>query len=273
MPELPEVENLVRQLKSSILNHTILSSIALSPMLRREIPKDLSKNTTDTKIQDITRRAKYIIISLSNAYSLIIHLGMTGRINIKQGSYEPKKHDHVIMHLSNNLTMVYNDPRRFGLIDLTKTNSLYEHKLFSHLGVEPLSENFHNAYLLAKLKDKKSAIKNAIMNNEIIVGVGNIYASEALFLAHIKPYRTASSITEAEGTLLVASIKKILQQAIDSGGSSIRDFVSIDNQKGGFQKLFKVYGRRASPCFDCGSIIEKITQAGRSSFFCPKCQK
>ncbi len=273
MPELPEVENLVRQLKSSILNHTILSSVVLSPRLRREIPKDLSKNTTETNINEITRRAKYIIITLSNSHSLIIHLGMTGRINIKQGSYAPEKHDHMIMHLSDNLTMVYNDPRRFGLIDLTKTIGLYEHKLFNHLGVEPLSEDFHSAYLLKKLRDKKSAIKNAIMNNEIIVGIGNIYASEALFLSHIRPDRVAGSITEIEATLLVESIKKILQQAIDSGGSSIRDFVSIDNKKGGFQKLFKVYGRRGSKCFDCGAMIEKITQAGRSSFFCPQCQK
>ena len=273
MPELPEVENLVRQLKSSILNHTILNSLILSPRLRREIPKDLSTNTTDTKINAITRRAKYIIMTLDNPYSLIIHLGMTGRINIKKGTYAAEKHDHMIMHLSDNLTMVYNDPRRFGLIELAKTRSLYEHKLFNHLGVEPLSEDFNIAYLLTKLKDKKSAIKNVIMNNEIIVGVGNIYASEALFLSHIRPDRIAGSITENEVELLVESIKKILQQAVAYGGSTIRDFVSIDNTKGGFQKLFKVYGRRDIPCFDCRSIIEKITQAGRSSFFCPKCQK
>jgi formamidopyrimidine-DNA glycosylase len=273
MPELPEVENLVRQLKSSILNRTILSSITLSPRLRRDIPKDLSKNTTHTKINTITRRAKYIIMTLSNAYSLIIHLGMTGRINIIKDVYTTQKHDHLIMRLSDDLTMVYNDPRRFGLVDLTNTNGLSEHKLFNHLGVEPLSEEFNSTYLLTKLKDKQSAIKNVIMNNEIIVGVGNIYASEALFLSHIRPDRIAGSITEKEATLLVESIKKILQQAINSGGSSIRDFVSIDNKKGGFQKLFKVYGRRGSPCLDCESIIEKITQAGRSSFFCPQCQK
>lgn len=273
MPELPEVENLVRQLKSSIQDNVICSAMVLSPTLRQPISGDLSKNTTNAKINEIRRRAKYIIIDLDNDYSLVIHLGMTGRINIIKGSYKEQKHDHIIMQLSDDVKMLYNDPRRFGLVLLVSTIDLAQHQLFNHLGLEPLTEEFDSNYLLSNLKNKKSSIKNALMNNQIIVGVGNIYASEALFLAHIRPNRLSNSISKNEAELLVNAIKKILQQAIDSGGSSIRDFVSIDNNKGGFQKLFKIYGKKGQPCVICGSVIEKIIQAGRSSFFCPECQR
>lgn len=295
MPELPEVENLTRQLKSSLTNCVILDTKILFNKLRSIVPADLSAKTKGAKILHLHRRAKYIIIDLSNQYSIIIHLGMTGRINIKQNEHnvledgevsqnrscsfnfgswhEIQKHDHIIMTLSNNMTLIYNDPRRFGLIDIINTKDLLKHKLFSHLGIEPLEEEFNASYLFEKLKNKKASIKNTIMDNRVIVGVGNIYASEALFLAHIRPDRIATSLTKKEIELLVLAIKEILQKAINAGGSSIRDFVSIDNKKGGFQKLFSVYAKTNLPCSCCGSYIKKITQSGRSSFFCPSCQK
>lgn len=273
MPELPEVENLTRQLKSTIESHIIINVKILFGKLRSIIPINLANKTIGAKIINLRRRAKYIILNLDNDYSIVIHLGMTGRVNIQRGFYEIQKHDHLIMTLSNDMTLIYNDPRRFGLIELIKTNDLELHRLFAHLAIEPLEDNFNASYLLNKIKNKASSIKNAIMDNRIIVGVGNIYASEALFVSHIRPDRIASSIKPKEAELLVKAIKEILQKAIKAGGSSIRDFVNIDNQKGGFQNLFSVYGRASLPCYGCGSIIQKIIQSGRSSFFCPSCQK
>lgn len=271
MPELPEVETVRRELEPHVTGNTISSAKILSPSLRSPLPQDMSELLTDKNIVSITRRAKYLLFMIDCGLTMVVHLGMTGRLSIVTKSYIPVKHDHVILFL-NEKALVYNDPRRFGLIELTKTDEINCHRLFAHLGLEPLTKNFTENYLQAKLQKRKTPIKVAIMDNVVIVGVGNIYASESLFLAAISPLRGANDLSLVELKKLVAAIKQVLQEAIESGGSSIRDFVSIDNNKGYFQHNFAVYGKAGNDCRRCGGAISKIYQGGRATFFCAGCQ-
>lgn len=258
MPELPEVETVVRELKQSLIGKKFGEIITLRDNIREPIP-DLS-GLHGAMIKSVTRRAKYIVIN----DALVIHLGMSGQILIDRPK-ERKKHDHVIFELSNGDEMVFNDARRFGLV------TLYKNELFSHLGPEPLSDEFTTAYLKKALSTRKGPIKVAIMDQELVVGVGNIYAAESLFRSGINPKTPANKVkNHAE---LVKNIRKVLEEAIESGGSTLRDYVRSSGELGYFQHSFAVYGREGKPCIKCKTPIEKITQGGRSTFFCPKCQK
>lgn len=271
MPELPEVETVMRALEPHVMGSTIVAAKVLSPALRISLPQDMEKTISSREIVSIKRRARYLLFELSNGLTMVVHLGMTGRLTIAVKSYIPVKHDHVILYLDDR-ALVYNDPRRFGLIDLIETNKILSHKLFANLGLEPFDKDFTANYLKEKLKIRQIPIKGAIMDNKTLVGVGNIYASEALFLASISPLRKANDLSLLECERLVSAIKIVLQNAIDSGGSSIRDFVSIDNNKGYFQHNFAVYGRAGSNCRKCSAVIVKIYQGGRATFFCRRCQ-
>jgi formamidopyrimidine-DNA glycosylase len=277
MPELPEVETVCRGLSGNILGLKVSSVEVYAEKLRDFIPLDLNKKILNHTITKIERKAKYILIHLAanaNFQSpvLIIHLGMSGRLTIQDEVYERKKHDHVILKL-NSLLLVFNDARRFGIFTLTDLENLSRHKLFRKLGLEPLSSDFTVAKLKALFKNRNKNIKNTLMDASLIVGIGNIYASEALFRSGIHPERTASSLTDKDIKKLHEQIIITLEDAIRAGGSTLKDFSKANGESGYFQYQFKVYGREGLPCFTCKTLIQRIVQGGRSSFFCSKCQK
>jgi formamidopyrimidine-DNA glycosylase len=279
MPELPEVETVCRGLAKPLTNARITDAAAHRADLRAPLPRDLGKRLKGAKILAVTRRAKYILIALDTDETLLLHLGMSGRMVLSRDDLPLQKHDHISLSFDNGFHTRFNDPRRFGTCDLVPTVKLYEHKLLKSLGIEPLSDAFTGDTLAKLLKGRKTSVKTAIMDQRLVVGVGNIYACEALFAAHINPERQAGSCKPAEIKLLAASIRKTLNAAIKAGGSSLRDYVQADGELGYFQHHFAVYGREGLPCPGCDCVpaktkgIRRITQGGRSSFYCPSKQK
>ncbi len=283
MPELPEVETVKRGLEEFIINENIKKVHLSKFSLRFPWPKDFVSKVIGKKIISIKRRAKYIIIGLSDNYSIIAHLGMSGSYKVLKKSeaqnYTILKHDHLIIDLDN-FKIVYNDPRRFGYIDLTNQEP-ETHKFLSSLGPEPLS-NYFNAYDLAKtLLNKSKPIKNSLLDQNIVSGLGNIYVCEALFRSRINPKKNCSKLVTSKGKprknliLLVQKINEVIKEAIEVGGSSLRDFSNISGKTGYFQFSFNVYNRENEKCqLDyCDGVIKRIIQSGRSTFFCSKCQK
>jgi formamidopyrimidine-DNA glycosylase len=273
MPELPEVETIKRGLENYIIGKKIAKIKRSDKKLRFPFPNHFDENLIDAEIDLVFRRARYLLLKLSNKKTLLIHLGMTGRLNfIKSKSDLNHKHDHLVINFTDNTSLVYNDVRRFGFIDLILTEKLDSHKMIKNLGPEPLSSNFSSTYLSEILKNKTINIKTAMMDNKIVVGVGNIYINESLFLSKISPLTSANKLEISKIKFLVENIKKTLTKAIDLGGSSLRDYVDLKGDVGKFQFDFKVYSRHNQKCVDCFCIIKKIKQNGRSSFYCSKCQ-
>lgn len=270
MPELPEVETVVRALSQSVTGSRISGVELRRKDLRIPFPKDFSLIVSGSVIEAVTRRAKYLLFSLDNDHAILAHLGMSGSFSVN-AKHTPTAHDHVIFTLSDKRKIIYNDPRRFGLMTLVKKSEYADHKLLVDLGPEPFSDEFNASYLEAALASRKAPIKPVIMDQNLVVGVGNIYASEALFLAGIDPRKPAADKASKAG-LLVKSIRKVLADAIESGGSSLRDFVHISGESGYFQHKFNVYGREGEPCFTCKNPILSIRQAGRATFLCSNCQ-
>ena len=275
MPELPEVQTVVNGIKSKINKHKILRFKKYISKLRYPIQKNLSSKVESSTVTTVFRRAKYIIINLSNNRSLVIHLGMSGRIIIIKNNKKKFKHTHFSILFDKNLVFQFIDPRRFGYIFVTETASLEKHRFFVNLGVEPLIEQFNDRYLLNVTKNKKSSIKNIIMNQKYIVGVGNIYASEALFMSGIHPSRLGKDITKRDCEKLVCAIKSVLKKSIKLGGSSINDHTMVSGKMGYFQNKLYVYGKEGSKCAkrSCQSPIIRIVIAQRSSFYCSECQR
>ena len=275
MPELPEVQTVVNGIKSKINKHKILRFKKYISKLRYPIQKNLSSKVESSTVTTVFRRAKYIIINLSNNRSLVIHLGMSGRIIIVKNNKKKFKHTHFSILFNKNLVIQFIDPRRFGYIFVTETASLERHRFFVNLGVEPLISQFNDRYLLNVTKNKKSPIKNIIMNQKYIVGVGNIYASEALFMSGIHPFRLGKDITKRDCVKLVRAIKSVLKKSIKLGGSSINDHTMVSGKMGYFQNKLYVYGKEGSKCAkrSCQSPIIRIVIAQRSSFYCSECQK
>lgn len=272
MPELPEVETVMRGLSAVLMGRHFTSIEMRRKNLRFALPKSMDEHLCGKKITGLSRRAKYILISFTGNKTLIVHLGMSGRMVIDNGASQPHKHDHVIFQTSAHHQIKFNDPRRFGMMDVVDSDKVHQHKLLKHLGVEPLDTAFSGAALHAKLKSKKVAVKLAIMDQQVVVGVGNIYACEALFASHIHPQRPSHSLSLDECAALVAAIKSVLKRAIAKGGSSLRDYVQADGELGYFQHEFAVYGREGEPCKGCtckSKKVLRITQGGRSTFFCP----
>jgi len=280
MPELPEVETVCRGLAKAMTGQKITRVETRRANLRIPFPKNL-KNIEGATVKDIARRAKYILMHLSSGDTLLMHLGMSGRMVIhgNNAEVEDNKHDHMVLHLQNGTRIIFNDPRRFGLVDLAASDAVLAHKFFIHLGPEPFDKTFNAEYLMDEFKGKKPPVKVAIMDQRLVVGVGNIYAAEALFRAGIDPTRPAGKIKKAEAEKLVTSIREVLKEAIKSGGSSLRDYVQADGELGYFQHHFAVYDREGQKCKGCTCKIEKttgirrITQGGRSTFFCATKQK
>lgn len=270
MPELPEVETVKRGLE--ILADKKISHVFRSEKkLRINSSLDLH-NLKDAKIIKINRRARYLIIDFSNKTSLILHLGMSGKVTINS-LFKKLKHDHFALEFEDKSWLVFNDARRFGFVDLIETRNLAKHKMLAKLGPEPLSDEFEFSYLKTQLSRKKMNIKTTMMDNEIVVGVGNIYINESLFDCGISPLRDASKLKDLEIKNLISSIKKTIKRAIELGGSSISDYVNSKGDLGYFQNTFKTYGREGQNCLHCKKPIQRIVQNGRSSFFCKNCQK
>jgi len=277
MPELPEVETVSQGIKSKLLNHKISKVIVKRRDLRFRMDTKLEQKITNTKINSVSRRAKYILINLDNGLTVIIHLGMSGRIVVEdlKSSKNVFKHTHLEIITTGKKKMKFIDPRRFGSVLLHETNNLNTHKLIKNLAPEPLSKEFNATYLFKALKGRSANIKSIIMNQFIVVGVGNIYASESLYKAKIRPGRQAKSLSLTECVLLAKSIKKVLKRSIKLGGSSINDYSLVDGNLGFFQREFEVYGKEGKICRKktCHSKILRIVIAQRSSFYCSKCQK
>lgn len=270
MPELPEVETTKEGIKPYLEGQSIHEIAVRNSSLRVPVPANLNELCAGKKIIAVTRRAKYILVHLSQGY-LLIHLGMSGNLRLVPGNVRPEKHDHITLILMNGQALRFCDPRRFGLFLYVDENP-HQHKLLSHLGPEPLSTEFNGNYLHQRAKNKNKPIKSFIMDNEIVVGVGNIYATESLFLSGIHPNTPAKNISAEHCHLLVTHIKEVLQRAIECGGTTLRDFYAIDGKPGYFSIALQVYGRKNQPCLQCQQLIQAVIIGGRNSAFCPNCQ-
>ncbi|EEX39501.1 MULTISPECIES: bifunctional DNA-formamidopyrimidine glycosylase/DNA-(apurinic or apyrimidinic site) lyase [Vibrio] len=268
MPELPEVEVSRMGISPHLVGETVRSLTFRTPKLRWDIPAEL-KQMEGQVITAISRRAKYLMIETSVG-SAIVHLGMSGSLRVLDGDFPPAKHDHVDLTLTNGKVLRYNDPRRFGAWLWCPAGE--HHEVLGHMGPEPLTDEFNAAYLLHKARKKRVAVKSFIMDNKIVVGVGNIYANESLFSAHIHPLRPAHSLSEAEWTSLVADIKAVLTTAIAQGGTTLKDFAQADGKPGYFAQELQVYGKKGQPCPRCGEPIAELKIGQRNSFFCLQCQ-
>jgi formamidopyrimidine-DNA glycosylase len=268
MPELPEVETVKNGLLKSIAKATIDDVWLSSKKLRFPIAPKNFKKVIGLPILKIERRAKYLLFDLGDVI-LLNHLGMTGTWREWK---EDTLHDHAKIKLSNGKILVYNDPRRFGFFSVFNKKDILKNQFLKHLGPEPFADDFSAEYLLAKTKNKVAPLKNFIMDQKVVVGVGNIYASEALYMSKIKPTRQAKKLKRPEAEDLVQNIRKVLQSAIEAGGSYIRDFKGLDGTAS-FQMHFQVYDKSGKPCQHCKKPIQKIVQAGRSTYFCKNCQK
>ena len=287
MPELPEVEVVKRSLKSLMLNKTIRYFVIKNSKLRYKIDHKQFSNIKNVKVKSISRKSKYLIISLSNNLCVLIHLGMTGKFffvkknDLKKLSFYYnkndyiKKHDHLIMVLRNNNKVVYNDVRKFGFIKIIEKNHLFKSKHLKNLGPEPLTKKFNLGYSLGYFKNRNLNIKNCLMSQSFISGIGNIYANEILFKSKIIPTKAVKELKKHKVKNLIIATKKILKSSIEKGGSSIQNFKSANGMEGTFQDNFKVYNREGLKCsrINCYAIIKKQIIGQRSTFFCPKCQK
>lgn len=283
MPELPEVETVMQGL-IPFLDHQKISSLDIrSSALRIPIPKVKLQSLVDVRITSLKRRAKYILVNFENKKTLIAHLGMTGSFTVyppsKHKNIALDRHDHIMMVTDKNHKIVFRDPRRFGIIDVVNTDALQSYKALEKLGVEPLEDDFNADLLKEKLSTRRIAIKVAIMDQSVVVGVGNIYASEALFLSSMDPTIPANLLSQKALKILVKNIKKVLRAAIESGGSTLRDYRHVGGEHGYFQFNFSVYGKEGEACPDCTCSLKKtggirrIIQAGRSTFYCSTRQK
>jgi len=272
MPELPEVETTCNGIRPHIINKKVTDVVIRQNQLRWPITENLRERLLGQKIESVSRRAKYCLLKTDKAETVIIHLGMSGNLRISTMDQPAEKHDHVDFIFNDNTVLRFNDTRRFGAI-LATSDSIAEHPLISQLGPEPLSEALTGSHLYDLSKNRKATVKSFIMDGHHVVGVGNIYASESLFMAGILPSRAAGNISLKRYTKLVDCIKIVLQQSIDQGGTTLRDFVNEQGKPGYFQQSLSVYGRANEPCINCASPIKQLKIAQRASYFCPVCQK
>jgi formamidopyrimidine-DNA glycosylase len=294
MPELPEVETVRMGLEPVLVGNRFASVEQRRKDLRFPLPVNFAQRLSGRKVEALDRRAKYLLARLDDGEVLVMHLGMTGRFSIDHANgehIEPGEfyedapiaptHEHIVFHMGDGAAVRYADARRFGYMDLIRQSGLDEHALFKGLGIEPLSEGFTSEWLANRLQGKATSIKAALLDQRLIAGIGNIYACEALHRARISPLRLAGTIATKSGKptpkikALVDSIKAVLGRAIKAGGSSLRDYRSAEGRLGRFQHSFKVYGREGKPCRGkgCSGTVRRIVQNGRSTFYCPTCQK
>lgn len=283
MPELPEVETVRRGLAPSMEGQIITRAQVNRPDLRWPFPDNMADRLNGQRVEQLRRRSKYILADLSSGETLLIHLGMSGRMLVSGdplGQFvhdhpAPEKHDHVVFDMENGARITFNDPRRFGAMDLLDTKTAESHPLLAKIGPEPLSNDFSESHLIEALKSRRTPIKTALLDQKTVAGLGNIYVCEVLFRAKLHPATKAAEISERRIAAVVPIIREVLQQAIEAGGSSLKDFRQADGELGYFQHSFDVYGREGEPCKTpgCSDSVARISQSGRSSFFCPYCQR
>lgn len=283
MPELPEVETVRSGLAPAMEGQVIARAEVNRPDLRWPFPDRMAARLHGQKVLRLRRRSKYILADLSSGETLLIHLGMSGRMTVSGdplGRFQrdhpaAQKHDHVVLHMENGARIIFNDPRRFGAMDLLDTKTAAQHKLLAVLGPEPLGNDFHEDHLIAAFKGRRTPVKSALLDQKIVAGLGNIYVCEVLYRAKITPIRKVGDIAPKQVAALVPVIRQVLQDAIAAGGSSLRDFRQADGELGYFQHSFDVYGREGDPCHTqgCPDVIQRITQGGRSTFYCAQCQR
>ncbi|GAB5457153.1 MAG: bifunctional DNA-formamidopyrimidine glycosylase/DNA-(apurinic or apyrimidinic site) lyase [Henriciella sp.] len=281
MPELPEVETVRRGLSPVMQGKRIERLEVNRPNLRFPFPERFQARVEGATITHMVRRAKFLVTELSTDEALIMHLGMSGRFTVNSAAtadfhYDPgtkPAHDHVVFHMQGGATVTYNDPRRFGFMELWPIAELDSYPRIKDLGPEPLSNHFSAAYLDERLADKASPIKAALLDQSVVAGLGNIYVCEALFRSGISPRRKASSVVGRRNARLAPAINGVISEAIEAGGSSISDFASASGELGYFQKAFAVYDREGSSCTQCAKPIKRLVQSGRSTFYCSHCQR
>jgi formamidopyrimidine-DNA glycosylase len=276
MPELPEVETVRRGLAPAMEGRKLVRVQMHRPNLRFPFPDDLGQRLIGKKVKNLGRRAKFLLITLVDGTILITHLGMSGSFRIFKTNPPPlDKHDHVVFNISNGFEIRYNDPRRFGFMGLTTEAEIAGHPMLSKIGPEPVYPGVSGSELAARLEGKSAPIKTALLDQSVIAGIGNIYASEALFMAGISPKRKASNVQGKRAENLAEAIKEVLLKAIAAGGSSLKNHHQTSGELGYFQHSFRVYGRAGKLCTICGSgvVVNQIIQSGRSTFFCSRCQK
>ncbi len=271
MPELPEVEIVVRNLQKILSPPFFIKDwVFFRKNLRFVIPKNKLRQLMYQKILSVSRRAKYLLFETDTKF-IILHLGMTGSWRLEKSNWSKRTHDHVAFEFGSNQFLVYEDARRFGFIEVCAKNKI--EKRFQHVGVEPLAESFNQAFISRSFKKLNSPIKNALMNQKFVVGIGNIYASEILFRAQVSPLKNCSRITLKQYAKIWECTKTILQNAIEQGGSTVDNYKNSFGESGNFQNLLRVYGREGEFCFVCGTEIKSKFLAGRNTFWCPACQK
>ena len=283
MPELPEVETVRRGLAPVMEGQGIARAQVNRPDLRWPFPPGMAERLGGQRVLMLRRRSKYLLADLSSGETLLVHLGMSGRMLVSGAPLgrfvhdhpAPEKHDHVILDMANGARITFNDPRRFGAMDLMPTATAEAHPLLARLGPEPLGNAFNEARLGAAFAGRKTSIKAALLDQRIVAGLGNIYVCEALFRAGISPRRRAGNLGPRRIARLVTAIRDVLRAAIAAGGSSLRDYRQADGELGYFQHAFDVYGREGAPCRTpgCEARITRIVQSARSSFYCPRCQR
>jgi formamidopyrimidine-DNA glycosylase len=283
MPELPEVETVRRGLAPVMEGRAIVRTQVNRPDLRWPLPARMAERLTGARVLALRRRSKYILADLSTAETLLIHLGMSGRMLVSGamlGAFHhdhpaPQKHDHVVLDIEGGTRVTFNDARRFGAMDLMPTEAAEAHPLLARLGPEPLGNTFDGAFLTAALAGRRTPIKAALLDQHLVAGLGNIYVCEVLYRAGIAPQRLARDLTAGQAAGLVPVIRDVLDEAIAAGGSSLRDYRQADGELGYFQHAFRVYDREGQPCATpgCSGTVARIVQSGRSSFYCPACQR
>jgi formamidopyrimidine-DNA glycosylase len=270
MPELPEVETTRRGITPALVGQRISRVIVREPRLRWRVPKGLAELVQGQRVRAVRRRAKYLLIDLERG-ALIVHLGMSGSLRVLTESIAPLAHDHIDIVTSSGTCIRFNDPRRFGCLLWVEDDPL-QHALLKSLAPEPLSDDFNAMYLQAAAKGRRVAIKQLLMNSQVVVGVGNIYASEALFRAGVRPKRAAGRLKQSEFAAIVKAVKTVLTEAIDVGGTTLRDYINPQGMPGYFKQKLFVYERSDEPCRKCRTPIRHFTQGQRSTYFCPTCQ-
>jgi formamidopyrimidine-DNA glycosylase len=297
MPELPEVETVCRGLEPALAGRRIAAVRLNRPDLRFPFPSGLAEALAGAEVSHVERRAKYILVHLSNGAIMLAHLGMTGRFTVWRADGEAQNlgefyfaeeagrqgdgpHDHMVIDLEDGTRIVYADPRRFGFVDLIAPGAMEGNRFLAGLGVEPLGNGFNAGYLADALAGRKTPLKAALLDQRIIAGLGNIYVCEALYRARLSPRRMAGTIVRKRGSsprveALVAAVRAVLGEAISAGGSTLRDYAHTDGSSGSFQQRFDVYDREGEPCRSpgCTSTVRRIVQSGRSTFYCPTCQR
>ena len=281
MPELPEVETVRRGLSPAMTGQRIVRAEARRADLRFPFPARLAERLAGARIVNLGRRAKYLVAELDSGEALIMHLGMTGRFTVSDGKIggfvhdagKDEKHDHMVMELENGVRVVFNDARRFGFFEMWPVGEIDSYPAFAALGPEPMSNEFNGPYLRAVFKGKKTPVKAALLDQRVVAGLGNIYVCEALFRSGISPKRLAGSLGADRTERLAGAVRRVIDEAIAAGGSSISDFAATDGSLGYFQHGFQVYGREGEACVSCSRVVRRLVQSGRSTFYCGTCQR